>query len=161
MLAYVGTNDAPHLLGLVDRNTPCCDGPMAPLSQTMALSSATSVALGAIFGACIRYAATQVGASRWCLRHWATWGVNISACFLMGLLVGLQPRWASSTQATLELAVATGLLGSMSTFSSLMAELVRAWQKRERRQALALGTASLLGGLLACQLGLSLGQARP
>lgn len=134
---------------------------MAPLSQTMALSSAASVALGAIFGAWIRYAAMQVGVNRWRHGHWATWGVNISACFLMGLLVGLQPRWPRDTQANLELALATGLLGSMSTFSTLMAELVRAWQKRERRQALALGTASLLGGLLACQLGLTLGRGQP
>jgi len=56
---------------------------------------------------------------------------------------------------------AVGFLGSLSTFSTLMADLVTTWQRRARRQTLALGTASLLGGLLACHLGLVLAKPQP
>jgi CrcB protein len=54
-----------------------------------------------------------------------------------------------------------GFLGSLSTFSTLMAELVITWQRRARGLALGLATASLLGGLLACKLGLVLGGSHP
>ena len=46
----------------------------------------------------------------------------------------------------------------MSTYSTWMADLVMSWQCQGKRQAVVLAAASLLGGLLACQLGLALAQ---
>ena len=120
------------------------------------LGVALAVALAAVFGAWIRYGASQLGPDHWPQRPWTTWGVNMVACFLMGLLLSQAAHPASPSLGSLELVGAVGFLGSLSTFSTLMAELVTTWQRRARRQTLALGAASLLGGLLACQLGLSL-----
>lgn len=83
------------------------------------------------------------------------------ACFLLGLLVALQIRWDRGTRDTVELAFAIGFLGSLSTFSTLIAELVTAWRSQGRLQALRLGGASVGGGLLACLLGQALGQSWP
>jgi CrcB protein len=91
--------------------------------------------------------------------HWATWMVNTLACFLLGLLVGLQPLWEEAIRSSLELGLAIGFLGSLSTFSTLIGELVTAWRRQGGRHALGLALASLVAGLLACQLGLGLAQA--
>jgi CrcB protein len=133
---------------------------MVPMSQTSPLGPAM-VALGAICGAWIRYGLVR-GVSGWLRqRHWATWGVNMLACFLVGLVAGSQPRWPSPIRDTLVLALTVGFLGSLSTFSTLIAELVTSWQQQSKRQSLGLAAASLLGGLLACQLGLALAQGSP
>lgn len=117
------------------------------------------VALGAVPGAWIR-CWLVTGGGRWLpQRHWATWMVNMLACLLLGLLVGLQPRWGQATQDTLQLALASGFLGGLSTYSTLIAELVTAWRRQGRPAALRLAAASLLGGLLACLLGLELARA--
>jgi CrcB protein len=114
------------------------------------------VALGAVPGAWVRCWLVSGGGARLPKRHWATWRVNMLACALLGLLAGLQPHWRPDTRNTLELALAIGFLGGMSTFSTLMAELVTAWRRHGRPEALRLGMASLAGGLLACQFGLTL-----
>jgi CrcB protein len=116
------------------------------------------VALGAIPGAWIRYAVVHSAFGQLPRPHWGTWVVNMLACFLMGLFVGLKARWGWPNGATLELAFAVGFLGSMSTYSTWMADVVMSWQRQGKRHAVALAFASLLGGLLACQLGLVLAQ---
>lgn len=117
------------------------------------------MALGAIPGAWIRYALVSGGSRRLRQRHWATWGVNLLACFLLGLLMGLLPRGSQGAQDPLLLALAVGFLGSLSTYSTLMLELVTLWRGQGKRQALYLGAASLLGGLLVCALGFALGRS--
>jgi CrcB protein len=83
------------------------------------------------------------------------------ACFLMGLLASQGSHRTSPSPGSLELVAAVGFLGSLSTFSTLMADLVTTWQRCSRRRSLSLGAASLLGGLLACQLGLVLARHQP
>ena len=132
--------------------------PAAPLSTGGSLPPALLVLLGAVPGAWIRWAVVSSG-GRWLRRrHWATWMVNMLACLLLGLLVVLQTRWDQATRDTLQLALAIGFLGSLSTFSTLIAELVTSWRLQDRPQALRLGLASLSGGLLACWLGQALAQ---
>lgn len=142
--------DGLGVLGLIDRPA----APDSPWTLRMALE----VALGAIFGAWIRFSVTQVGATTLRQRSWTTWGVNMGACFLMGLLTGHGAHRPNPSQRDLHLVLAVGFLGSLSTYSTLMAQLVITWQRRARRETLALAGASLLGGLLACQIGLVLGR---
>jgi len=114
------------------------------------------VAVGVVPGAWIRCWLVCSGGRRLGRRHWATWIVNMLACFLLGLLAGLQPLWQQDTQDSLQLALAIGFLGGLSTYSTLIAELVTAWRRHGRPEAVRLGAASLLGGVLACLLGLAL-----
>jgi CrcB protein len=114
------------------------------------------VAVGVVPGAWIRCWLVSSGGRRLARRHWATWIVNMLACFLLGLLAGLQPLWQKDTQDSLQLALAIGFLGGLSTYSTLIAELVTAWRQHGRPEAVRLGAASLLGGVLACLLGLAL-----
>lgn len=144
-----------------DNGAPDEDQPVAPQSASGSIPPALVVALGAVPGAWIRYALVRGGARWLSQRHWATWMVNMLACLLLGLLVGLQPRWSGATGATLELALAIGFLGGLSTFSTLLAELVTLWRSRGPTPALRLGTASVVGGLLACLLGLRLARGWP
>lgn len=117
------------------------------------------VVLGAVPGAWMRFLLLSAG-GRWLPRpHWATWLVNMLACLLLGLLVGLQPLWEPTTRDTLQLALAIGFLGGFSTYSTLIAELVTAWRRHGGPEALRLGAASLMGGLLACLLGQALARA--
>lgn len=89
-------------------------------------------------------------------RHWGTFGVNAAACFALGLLSALLPRCQGEPR--LALLLATGFLGSLSTFSSFILELLLAWRQGERRQALVLLLGSLAGGVAALLLGMELGR---
>ena len=84
---------------------------------------------------------------------WGTLAANLIGGYLVGLCVGvfqqlpeLDPVW--------RLALVTGFLGALTTFSSFSAEVVGMLQ--QGRFALALGTAALhlLGSLILTALGL-------
>lgn len=134
---------------------------MERLSQSLGMGwpPAAVVAVGGVFGAWLRFGVIRIGETSLPQgqRHWAIWWVNTMACVLMGVLVGMLPKLEAPMQSTLKLLIATGFLGSVSTYSTLMAELVITWQRQQKSQALALAGASLLGGGLAYELGRSLG----
>ena len=115
------------------------------------------VALGAVPGAWLRHRLVSEIAPCLPRRHWGTLMVNLLACFALGLMVaaGMAPRPAKAW----ELLIATGFLGSFSTFSTLAAELQSCLAQGERREALALTLTSLLGGLVALRMGQLLGQS--
>jgi fluoride exporter len=84
---------------------------------------------------------------------WGTLAANLIGGYLIGLCIGvfnalpeLDPMW--------RVALITGFLGALTTFSSFSAEVVTMLQ--QSRYALALGTAALhlLGSLLLTLLGL-------
>ncbi len=59
---------------------------------------------------------------------WGTFGVNISGCFLFGVLVGLfETHWISPAWRTLLL---TGLLGGFTTFSAFAHENIVLLEQR-------------------------------
>ena len=91
-------------------------------------------------------------------KHWGTFGVNLIACFAIGLLVGLQASCGLAADRTL-LLLGTGFLGSFSTFSTWIAELHETLQRHQRREVVLLCGGSLLGGLLAVGAGLALGSS--
>lgn len=111
-----------------------------------------AICLGACAGALLRW---QLGLwlSPGGLIPWGTLAANLIGGYLVGLCVGvfqalpqIDPVW--------RLALVTGFLGALTTFSSFSAEVVALLQ--QQRYTLALGTAALhLGGsLLLTALGL-------
>ena len=118
--------------------------------------SVIAICIGASFGALTRWglglwlnplAATGIGLP------WGTLAANLIGGYLIGVCVGvfqtlpnIDPIW--------RLALVTGFLGALTTFSSFSAEVVAMLQ--QARIALALATAGfhLLGSLLLTLLGI-------
>ena len=115
------------------------------------MREALLVAIGAVPGAWLRFRLVNHFQPMVPRKHWATFGVNISACFALGLITALARHCGPSQQ--LSLLLATGFLGSFSTFSTLMVELLQAWLGGQRRQTVALMLGSVLLGLGAVLLG--------
>ena len=109
------------------------------------------VAAGAIPGALLRWrvetlAHTWVGGLRGAAESDLL--ANLLGSLLIGVLVGLP-----SPRPRLLLVGAIGFCGSLTTFSSWMLELARAWGRGEWPAALSVLGVSLVGGLLAFTLG--------
>ena len=119
------------------------------------MPDALLVAIGAVPGAWLRFRLVNHFEPLLPRKHWATFGVNVSACFALGLISALEE--ACGPQLQLGLLLGVGFLGSFSTFSTFSVELLQAWLSGSRRQAAALLFGSVLAGLLAVALGLWLG----
>ena len=113
------------------------------------------VAIGAIPGAWLRFRLVNHFEPLVPRKHWATFGVNISACFALGLIAALAGRCGPHYRIALLLA--TGFLGSLSTFSTFSVELLQAWMSGLRRQTLLLMGGSVAAGLLAVAAGMVIG----
>ena len=114
---------------------------------------AVLVALGAVPGAWLRFLLVNHLADRLPSTPWGTLVVNLLACFILGCLLPTLQRPGTPPGASLLLI--TGFLGSLSTFSTLMVELL---SLRGPGSLIRLGLASLLGGWLALMAGLALGR---
>ena len=117
------------------------------------------VAFGGALGAVLRHLAGLV-----CVRAfgtgfpWGTLAVNVLGSFLMGALAVWLTRRGSGPDA-LRLALATGLLGGFTTFSTFSLDAVSLWQRGDAGAAVAyvaVSVAAGIGGLLA---GLAVGRA--
>lgn len=122
-------------------------------------SDALIVAIGAVPGAWLRFRVVDHLEPVLPRKHWGTFGVNVIACFALGLVVGLEESCGEAARRVL-LLVCTGFLGSFSTFSTFSAELRAELSQRHWGGAALLVGGSVAGGLLAVLAGLSLG-ARP
>jgi CrcB protein len=125
---------------------------------SLPLRSLILVGVGAIPGAWLRFRFVNHLEPLVPQKHWATFGVNLIACFGLGLIVASTPGCAPSQ--TLPLLVATGFFGSMSTFSTLMVELLQAAETGSRFDVLLLAGGSVVAGLVALAAGLGLGGQR-
>lgn len=90
------------------------------------------------------------------LLPWGTLACNLAGGYLIGLLVALfqampeiDPVW--------RLALITGFLGALTTFSTFSIETVSLLQTGRAAQALVLAAAHLLGSLAMTWLGLRMG----
>lgn len=110
------------------------------------------VALGGALGSTLRYLTALLLA-----RHYtgsiplATLVVNLVGCFLIGLLIGL-----CSDTSHLRLLFITGFCGGFTTFSTFTAESYSMFREGAYGLALLYIAGSVLIGLLALWLGLSL-----
>ena len=114
------------------------------------------VGLGAVPGAWLRFRLVNHFEPMVPRKHWATFGVNVTACFALGLITALERACGPRPQLGLLLGV--GFLGSFSTFSTFSVEMLMAWLAGARRQAAALMLGSVVFGLLAVQAGLLVGR---
>lgn len=118
--------------------------------------SALLVSLGAVPGAWLRFRMVNHLEPLLPRRHWGTLTVNSLACFVLGLLVSLEQSCGAGSQRLL-LLLATGFLGSFSTFSSFIAELHAALRQGLRRESALLLSGSVLLGLTAVAAGQAIG----
>ncbi|MEJ6584929.1 MAG: CrcB family protein [Synechococcus sp. ArSW.bin.68] len=120
------------------------------------------VGIGAIPGAWLRLRIVNHFEPMVPRKHWGTFAVNLVASFALGLVLGLQgndPCTTSMGLSGLTLLVAVGFLGSLSTFSTFVVELLNTLKQRHWRESLLLGVGSILGGLIAAGFGYGLGLA--
>lgn len=106
--------------------------------------------------------------SRWLLALWLNahvsgwpWGTllaNLAGAYLIGLVLGmvsLHPEWP----AWIRLAVVTGFLGALTTFSTFSAETVAMLESGDYARAAGYAAVSLAGSLLLTGLGLATARA--
>ncbi|MCY1137529.1 CrcB family protein [Actinoplanes sp. Pm04-4] len=105
------------------------------------------IAAGGILGALARYGLGVLWPRAGDGFPWTTWAVNVSGCFLIGIVSVLVPN-----QGRLRLFLATGFLGGYTTFSTAMTDVVVS----PTVIGIAYLFATVIGALLAVWAGSSL-----
>lgn len=115
------------------------------------------VMLGGSLGAASRYGVGLLTARLWGTSFpWGTLVVNMTGCFLIGVLFALADRFRLLTP-DIRVLLITGYLGALTTFSSFTLETVNAGRAGLVMQSLTNILINNLGGLFLTFLGLRLG----
>jgi CrcB protein len=85
---------------------------------------------------------------------WATFTINVSGSFAIGLLAEGLTHWLP--HPNVRLLVVVGFLGGYTTFSTFSFDTLTLWERGEAGLSLANGAGSVLAGLLAVGLGVAL-----
>lgn len=115
------------------------------------IANVAIVALGGAMGSLLRYIVGQVGRIS-AEKGLGTFIVNVSGCFLIGVLYVLLSRWEFSQQWRLFLMI--GLLGGFTTFSSYVLDAVTMAQSGEIVRSIGYVLLTNVLGLSAALLGL-------
>ena len=118
------------------------------------MNDAVLVALAAVPGAWLRFRIVNHLQPLLPRRHWGTFAINVLACFVLGLITPLVAICGDGFR--IHLLLATGFLGSLSTFSSFILEVLQSLIAGELRQSLVLLCGSILAGLIAVFIGLAI-----
>jgi CrcB protein len=110
------------------------------------------VAVGGVLGVLSRYGLTRLTLHQDSLL-WMTAAINISGCFLLGLLTATS--WFSRDVRE---GLGVGFLGGFTTFSTFSVQAVLEVDAGEPGRAIAYLTISVLGGLAAATAGYVLGR---
>jgi fluoride exporter len=113
------------------------------------------ISAGGVAGALARYALTEVFPSTAAGFAWATFGINVSGCLLIGVLMVLVTDvWP--TRRLLRPFLGTGVLGGYTTFSTYILDIQHLLAADAARTALAYLAGTLLTALAAVYAGLTL-----
>ena len=123
---------------------------MQQLSQAI-----ISISIGAIFGAYLRFKIALRIDNALGNKSLATFLINMASTFSLGLFSALYPL-ISSSNPNFYLFFVVGFLGSLSTFSTLMIELLNHLRFNRLFEFFTLSIMSLFGGVLAAFLGFKL-----
>lgn len=111
------------------------------------------VALGGALGSVSRY-----GLARWQTLPYGTLAANVIACLVLGYLSGRLGAQAAGPNHPWRLLIGAGFCGGLSTFSTLILELVGYGERATLPTAFGYLAASLALGTLALLAGLWLGR---
>lgn len=117
------------------------------------------IGLGGFLGAVARYQLDSL-----ITRHqrggfpWGTLVVNLSGCFLLGLLFTVSSERLDANPA-LRVALTVGFVGAYTTFSTFSLQAVQLTEAGEVGQAAGYVGASVAVGILAAWAGMSVGRA--
>ncbi len=115
------------------------------------------VALGGAIGAVCRYLIGFGLQHRWPSSFpVGTLVVNVMGCLFIGVLG--QANFAAALSPTMRLLIGTGLLGSLTTFSTFGYETLRCFDEQGLRVAVTNVVANLLLGFIAVWCGFQLGR---
>ena len=115
-------------------------------------------ALGGALGALARWALSEAvprSPGGW---PWATLGINLLGCLLIGALIALLAARRPDDER-LRTFLGAGVLGGFTTFSAFAVEVADLARAGSASLAVAYVSVSVLGGLLAVAAGLRLGAA--
>jgi len=113
-----------------------------------------AVFVGAGVGACLRFALGET-LNRWLPQlPLGTLAANLIGAYLVGVAIAFF-AWRTDLSPVWRLALITGFLGGLTTFSTYSAEVVNAMARGEPGWALATVASHLLGSLLLTALGLA------
>ncbi|MBM7543908.1 fluoride efflux transporter CrcB [Periweissella beninensis] len=111
------------------------------------------IGLGAAVGSIIRYVLTQIVKQKQkTVFPLATFVINLSGSFLLGMLLGL-----NSTPVVYKI-FGTGLIGGYTTFSTFNTEIILLKNSDQPKMAMAYLLSSYLGGGLLAIIGWQLGK---
>lgn len=106
------------------------------------------VVVGALVGAPLRLLVTRLAARGGRDPAWGTLAVNVVGSALLGLVLG-----AGAAPPTVVALVGTGFCGTLTTFSTFGADVVRMVEQRQLARSLVLLVASVVLGVGAAALG--------
>ncbi|WP_461164959.1 fluoride efflux transporter FluC [Arthrobacter sp. R4-81] len=121
------------------------------------MTTALLVGLFGMVGALLRFAVDTLFAHRTDSRShwpWATFLVNMTGSLIIGLSLGITGRLGLGPE--LQVGLATGLAGGLTTFSSWTTATVRLVSEQRFGAAALNVTANLLAGLAAAGVGIML-----
>jgi CrcB protein len=116
------------------------------------------VVAGAAVGAPVRYLTDRAVQSRHdTVFPWGTFAVNVCGSLILGLLTGAVSAGAAGSH--LQLLIGTGLCGALTTYSTFSYETLRLTETGAGLYAAANVVGSVLAGLGAAFVGVSVAQA--
>ena len=125
----------------------------------MRIQDPLAVGIGGVCGALLRYWISGLIPTNSGSFPFATFIINLSGSFILGFFLSLAqthlkvPKW-------LRLFLATGLIGSYTTFSSFSAETLALWREGFFMTGILYSLLSLIGGMLSVWAGVEAGQIK-